>query len=269
MYTGTRGRVNGREVGGAGNTHSSRTTFYHVNHIADIARKHLPNESWLTRQLTANINRNENCNAYWNGSTINFYTSGGGCNNSGENAAIIAHEWGHGMDFNDVGGGISSPSGEGIADLYAAFYESSSCIARGFLPNRLCEIGSDKCKASSGCTGVRDIDYMQHESESPHTMTWAKKNCDNKVHCLGNVYSEAVWSLYKRELPAMGYDDLTAFELTTYLLYKAAGNVRGWYNVNADANAGGGCGGFTGYRAFINADDDDGSISNGTPRKYY
>mmetsp|Transcript_13230 Transcript_13230/g.21722 ORF Transcript_13230/g.21722 Transcript_13230/m.21722 type:complete len:1098 (+) Transcript_13230:237-3530(+) len=263
----TRGRVNGQEVGGEGNTHSSRTMYYHVTHIADIASKHLPNASWLNRQLTANINRDANCNAYWNGSTINFYTSGGGCNNSGENVGIIAHEWGHDWDAYDVEGGISFPSGEGVADLYAAFYNGSSCIGRGFIPGRFCRTGKsrDLCKASSGCTGVRDIDYMQYVSESAHTMTWARNNCDeNGVHCKGNVYSEAVWSLYKRELPAMGYDDLTAFELTTYLLYKAAGNVRGWYNENASAPWGG-CGGFTGYRAFITADDNDGNLGNGTP----
>ncbi len=175
------------------------------------------------------------------------------------------------MDFEDVAGRISSPSGEGIADLYAAFYTGSSCIGRGFLPNRLCRIGSsnrDFCKASSGCTGVRDIDYMQHVSERPHTLSWARSNCGKSVHCKGNVYSEAVWSLYKRELPKMGYDDLAAFELTTYLLYKAAGNVRGWYNENARAPWGG-CGGFTGYRAFLAADDNDGNLNNGTPRKYF
>ena len=261
------GEVNGREVGGSGNTHSSRTMYYHVTHIADIASKHLPSESWLKGQLNANVNINNSCNAFWNGSTINFYRSGGGCNNSGENTAIIAHEWGHGMDHFDVEGGISKPSGEGIADLYAAFYDGTSCIGRGFLPNRLCRVKGDMCKSSSGCTGVRDIDYMQHVSERPHTMTWARSNCGNSVHCKGNVYSEAVWSLYKRELPKMGYDDLAAFELTTYLLYKAAGNVRGWYNENARAPWGG-CGGFTGYRAFLAADDNDGNLNNGTPRKY-
>ena len=173
------------------------------------------------------------------------------------------------MDKNDVEGSISGPSGEGIADLYAAFYDGTSCIGRGFFKNdnRFCKIGKDECKASSGCTGVRDIDYMQHVSERPHTMTWARSNCGNSVHCKGNVYSEAVWSFYKRELPKMGYDDLAAFELTTYLLYKAAGNVRDWYKEKAPAPWGG-CDGFSGYRAFLAADDNDGNLNNGTPRKY-
>ena len=214
------------------------------------------------------MNINEICNAFWNGDSINFYRSGGGCSNFGEISSVIVHEWGHGLDYNDIEGGISNPSGEGIADLYAALYDGSSCIARGGLQN-ICNLKGDKCKQNFGCTGVRDIDYMKHESESPHTMRWAKANCKDSVHCKGHVYSEAVWSLYKRKLPELyGYDDLTALEVTTYLLYKAAGNVRFWYHENAAAPWGG-CGAFTGYRAFLVADDNDGNLDNGTPRKFY
>jgi hypothetical protein len=50
----------------------------------DIARKHLPGNSWVRSQLSANVNINENCNAFWNGNSINFYNSGGGCSNLGE-----------------------------------------------------------------------------------------------------------------------------------------------------------------------------------------
>jgi len=266
-YTGAIGRVNGQQVGGRGNTHASRTTYYHTTHIADIASKHLPNEVWLKRQLRANVNINDNCNAFWNGNSINFYTSGGGCANLGEISGVVAHEWGHGMDANGVAGGISKPSGEGIADLYAALYDGTSCIGRGGLSN-ICNLKGDRCKFSLGCDGVRDIDYMNHNSERPHTMSWARNNCDDSVHCKGHVYSEAVWSLYKRELPAIGYDDLTALELTTYLLYKAADNVEFWYTENGIA-PNGGCGGNSGYKAFLVADDNDGNVNNGTPRKYY
>ena len=40
-----------------------------------------------------------------------------GCANTGEIASIIDHEWGHGLDQNDVSVGISEPSGEGIAGM--------------------------------------------------------------------------------------------------------------------------------------------------------
>ncbi len=42
------------------------------------------------------MNRENSCNAYWNGSTVNFYREGSGCGNTGEIAAVFDHEWGHG-----------------------------------------------------------------------------------------------------------------------------------------------------------------------------
>jgi hypothetical protein len=79
--------------GGAGNTASSRTCFHELNRMMEIGRSHLPGNSWLKQQLTANVNINNNCNAYWNGQ-VNFYKSGGGCRNTGEIAGVVVHEWG-------------------------------------------------------------------------------------------------------------------------------------------------------------------------------
>uniref|UniRef100_UPI00325FA66F hypothetical protein n=1 Tax=Sphingomonas sp. TaxID=28214 RepID=UPI00325FA66F len=61
------------------------------------------------------VNINQTCNAVWNGSAVNFYKSGGGCNNTGEIAGVFLHEWGHGLDQND-GGGFDNPS-EAYADV--------------------------------------------------------------------------------------------------------------------------------------------------------
>ena len=92
--------------GGAGNTAASRSAFYEVNKIEEMARGYLPNNTWLTGSsvLVANVNINQTCNGFWNGSTINFYRSGGGCRNTGELAGVFDHEWGHGMDDNDANG---------------------------------------------------------------------------------------------------------------------------------------------------------------------
>jgi hypothetical protein len=65
------------------------------------------------------MNINKSCNAYWSSGTINHYRSGNGCRNTGELAGVFVHEWGHGMDANDLVSGVSYP-GEGIADIYAA-----------------------------------------------------------------------------------------------------------------------------------------------------
>jgi hypothetical protein len=106
--------------GGLGNTHASRTGFYELNRIMEMARSQLPGNSWLQQQLRATMNITNSCNAFWNGVTVNFYQSGGGCSNTGELAGVFDHEWGHGIDDNDAVPTIASPSGEGIADIYTA-----------------------------------------------------------------------------------------------------------------------------------------------------
>jgi hypothetical protein len=83
---------------------------------------------------------------------------------------------------------------------------------------------------------------------------------------LGLVYSEAIWNLYTIDLPTeYGYDQNTALELTQRLTYIAAGAVSKWYTNTDDASPWGGCGEHSGYRSFLEADDDDGNIENGTP----
>ena len=119
----------------AGNTHAARTSFYHLNRIAEHGRYWLPTRPWLAAQLTNNVNLNQTCNAYWNGTSVNFFKSGGGCRNTGEIAGIFLHEWGHGLDTND-GGGPDNPS-EAYADIVAFMSTHVSCIGRGFATTNL------------------------------------------------------------------------------------------------------------------------------------
>jgi hypothetical protein len=246
--------------GGAGNTHASRSGFYELNRIKEMARSHLPSNTWLQAKLTANMNINNTCNAFWNGSTVNFYRSGGGCANTGEIAAVFDHEWGHGMDANDVVGGIASPSGEGIADIYSSLRLYDSCIGRNFL-STVCSGNGDPCLT---CTGVRDIDYLKRQSGNPHTYTWSNANCGGSVHCVGGVYSEAVWSLWKRKLQSapFNYDNNTAAELVTRLTYIGAGNTSTWFS---GGPPNGGCSATSGYKNYLAADDDNGNLNDGTP----
>ena len=248
--------------GGAGNTHSSRTGFYELNKLIEMGRGQLPGNTWLQQQLTANMNINQSCNAFWSNldGTVNFYRSGGGCSNTGEIAGVFDHEWGHGLDANDAAPGISSPSGEGIADLYMALRLNTSCIGRNFRAI-VCDGFGDPCLT---CTGVRDIDYLERQSGNPHTFTWSNANCGGSVHCVGSVYAEAVWSLWKRILQAApyGYDNNTAQEVVTRLTFLGGGNVGTWFSGSPPF---GGCAATGGYLNFLAADDDNGNLEDGTP----
>ncbi len=246
--------------GGDGNTHASRTGFYELNKIKEMARGWLPANVWLQQQLTSNMNINQTCNAFWGGGTVNFYRSGGGCFNTGEIAGVFDHEWGHGLDDNDAFPTIASPSGEGIADIYTALRLNSSCIGRNFR-STVCSGFGDPCLS---CTGVRDIDYLKRQSGQPHDYTWSNANCGGSVHCVGGVYSEAVWSLWKRGLQSAPYNytNDTAHEIVNRLSFLGAGNVETWFS-GGPPFGGCGCGG--GYLNYLAVDDDDGDLNNGTP----
>ena len=257
--------------GGAGNTHSSRSGYYEISRVQEQARAFLPNNSWLGEQLTSVMNINLSCNAFWSGSTVNFYQSGGGCNNTGEIAGIYDHEWGHGMDANDAVPSISNP-GEGIADIYASLRLNTSCIGRDFLGSP-CGGYGDPC---TSCTGVRDIDWANRDSGLPHDIgntfptgldllcgSGGGTPCGGSTHCEGAAYAEAVWDLWNRDLPSVfGLPVDTAREIAGELTYLGGGAVGNWFTCSPPF---GGCNADGGYLNYLAADDDDGNLANGTP----
>ncbi|HSK81774.1 MAG TPA: fibronectin type III domain-containing protein [Thermoanaerobaculia bacterium] len=256
-------------VGGTGNTHSARTQFYHVNRAKEAARGWLPGNTWLTQQLTANVNINQTCNAFWNGSTINFYRSGGGCGNTGEIEGVSLHEYGHGLDSNDGNGGAPDRgTGETYGDWTAALATHDSCVGAGFLGGN-CGGYGDAC---TSCTGVRDIDWGKHASNTPHTAAnfiqprcptsfTYRGPCGREGHCESYVSSEALWDFVNRDLPNPGSG--TAWAVADRL----------WYLSRSTATAAFACSSFvtngcnTGslWRTMRAVDDDDGNLANGTP----
>jgi subtilisin-like proprotein convertase family protein len=278
--------------GGAGNTHSARSSFYHLNRIAEHGRYWLPSRPWLTAQLTDNVNLNQTCNAYWlpSAGTVNFFRSGGGCANTGEIAGVFLHEWGHGMDSND-GGGTDNP-GEAYGDITAMMSTHVSCIGRGFEPGTNCSGYGDACL---NCTGIRDQDWDQHASHQPFatsghcsitTATTCVSNagcpagqtctpgawqcssgggpCSKEVHCEGYTAAETLWDLATRDLPAAGFDLATSWQIADKLWYKSrlgsGGNAYNCALPNSD-----GCAATSWFSKLRNMDDDDGNLANGTP----
>jgi hypothetical protein len=253
-----------------GNTHASRSGFFEMNQVKAQARGQLPSNLWPQGVLQANMNINSTCNAFWDGSTVNFYRSGGGCNNTGELAGVFDHEWGHGMDNFDAAPSISNP-GEGIADIYAALRLNTSCMGRNFRATN-CGGYGDPCL---NCSGVRDIDWANRSSGIPHDISspfptgidalcgsGSGTPCGGSTHCEGAVYAEAVWDLFNRDLPNAGVDHVTAIELAARLTYTGGGVVGNWFQCVPNF---GGCNADGGYLNFLAADDDDGDLSNGTP----
>ncbi len=273
--------------GSAGNTASSRSAFYEVNKINEMARGYLPTNAWLQNQLTANVNINQTCNGFWNGSTINFYRSGGGCRNTGELAGVFDHEWGHGMDDNDANGTISN-SGEGYADIAAIYRYQDSCVGHGFFmpPAGACGLTADGTGANTDedqtagvhcatdCSGVRDADWGKHADNTPdtalgHVCTRCLTGtgpCGRQVHCAAAPQRQAAWDLVARDLVAAPFsmDSQSAFIVGNKLFYQGSGNIGTWYACTCGGTSNG-CGTTNGYIQWITADDDNGNLNDGTP----
>ncbi|MFL6233355.1 MAG: hypothetical protein ACJ76N_09500 [Thermoanaerobaculia bacterium] len=258
--------------GGVGNTHSSREQFYQVNRIKEVVRGWLPSNTWINGVLTVNVNLNQTCNAYWNGSTLNFFKSGGGCNNTGEIAGVSLHEFGHGIDQNDgTGTATDGATGESYGDTTALIALHNSCLGAGFLAGN-CSGYGDAC---TSCTGVRDADFAKHTSNTPATAdnfirvhcpagSGGTGPCGKEVHCESYVPTETMWDLAARDLPSPGTG--IAWTILDRLWYLSRNTATKSFSCTAGTTfTSNGCSAGSLWKVFRSVDDDDGNLTNGTP----
>jgi trimeric autotransporter adhesin len=270
-----------------GDTASSRSAFYELNRIAEMARGYLPDNTWLENRLPTNVNLTQTCNAFWTGSSVNFFRSGGGCRNTGEIAGVFDHEWGHGLDDNDANFSLSNPS-EAYADIAAILRLQTSCVGHGFwwTANQGCgmtpdgtgfnadesQVGASHCDLD--CSGVRDQDWDKHADHTPDTALGfvcskcqgGSGPCGREVHCAAAPSAQSAWDLAARDLQAapFNYDSETAFLLANKLFYQGSGNIGQWHSC-ACGGTSNGCGATNGYMQWLTADDDNGDLNDGTP----
>lgn len=253
-----------------GNTAAARTAYYHINRVAEVARFYDPANVWLNNRLTVNVNVAGTCNANWTGSVINMYGAGNGCNNTGENAGILVHEWGHGYDYND-GGGVDRPS-EAYSDIVNIIATRASCQGHGTYNNgSTCSGYGDTCLT---CTGFREFDWDKRQSHTPATpnnfahvrcsQDFGGGPCKREPHCESYVSSEAMYDLAARDLPASGMDPDSAWQLVDRLWFVtrpgSGGNAYTCSAISSDS-----CAVTSWYQRMRVADDDDGNLANGTP----
>ena len=72
--------------------------YRHANIVRDFALANNPSYPTIANQLNFSINVqvSGSCNAFYNGSSINFYPAAGGCNNTAF-STVVHHEFGHHM----------------------------------------------------------------------------------------------------------------------------------------------------------------------------
>ena len=120
-------------------TLAENTTYFHLL-VAQAWARPVVNPKWFSTQLVANVNIGDICNAFWNGRTVNFFQAGSkrlangktlGCSNTGENADVVYHEWGHGLHHN-TGGIRDRAFSEGIGDTVSQLITGSADVGPGF-----------------------------------------------------------------------------------------------------------------------------------------
>jgi hypothetical protein len=168
---------------------SQADAFVHINYVKKHTRQITPALTWIGRQLTVNVNINDNCNAFWDGQTVNFFRAGGGCNNTGRIASIVYHEFGHGY-HQFLADNIVGSVGEGSGDFLASTILNDPIVGRGF---------------STTGNGIRRID-QDHRFPDDYV---------GEVHEDGLIWASAFWDL--REALMQKYGDWAGHQIVDRL----------------------------------------------------
>lgn len=209
-------------------TQAEIDVYVAVHHVRDWALGAAPEVPIVDRQLQANVNGNSlTCNATYGGQTLNFYAAGGGCNNSGQIADVIYHEWGHGFHGFSLQAGIWDGSlSEGAADTLAMLQTGDPRIGPEFRTNG---------------NPVRNIDTDRRYPEDYSTNP-------NAIHSNGLIFGATMWDLLNALQQAEG--EVTGTESLEQIY---TGLLKGGPDIPGS------------WGEALVADDDDGDLTNGTP----
>ncbi|MEQ1566065.1 MAG: hypothetical protein ABMA64_10545 [Myxococcota bacterium] len=218
-------------TGSSSATQAELDTYVFVHQVQAWGLEVEPNVGMVTEPFDANVNLGDVCNAYYDGYSINFFNAGSGCNNTGQIADVVYHEWGHGFHAWSIEAGIFDSSlSEGAADAVAFFQTADSEIGPYFF--------------TSG-PGIRDVAPNKVYPDDYDTYCYGGY-CD--PHANGLIFGGAIWDLWDLLEADLGPDD--GKDVTEAIF---AGLLKGGTGIDGT------------YLEAIAADDDDGDLANGTP----
>lgn len=163
-------------------TQSEIDTYTSANAARDFLLVYSPNYPTIKTQTGFVIKNNVSgtCNAFYDGS-INFYPTGGGCNNTGF-SSIVHHEYGH--HIVSAGGSGQNQYGEGFGDVVSIVMGDESMLGYGF---------------QSCSSGLRNAQNTCVGSATGST-------CGTAIHSWGQVLSGCFWDLRNQLQPAYPTD---------------------------------------------------------------
>ena len=204
-------------------------SYIHAHEAKAYTKLIAPSMAFLGQKLTSTVNINDVCNAFSDGTDINFYKSGNGCENTGRLADVVYHEFGHSFHFHAIIAGVGAFEGalsEGQADYLAATMTGDPGMGRGFFFDN---------------QPLRQIDPPNGEHVWPDDVA-------QDPHETGLIIGGALWDLRKALVAKLG--EAQGVATTDQLYYQA---IRRAVDIP------------TMYPEVLAADDDDGDLTNGTP----
>lgn len=201
----------------------------HINTLRDFIRDRFPTDPTADFRATARVNINQNCNATFSGNQVNFYTAGGGCNNTAF-SAVVVHEMGHWLNSRYGTGNGNDGMGEGNADVFALYVYDDPVMGRGFSTN-----------GGAVRNGNNNRQFCGDNNPS----------CHGGVHNNGEVWMGAAWKIREQLDASLGN---TMGDMTADLLFLGWLNSYNQSQIRSIIEA-----------QWLTLDDDDGNINNGSP----
>ncbi|MBI5362346.1 MAG: hypothetical protein HZA53_04145 [Planctomycetes bacterium] len=210
------------------NLTAQANAFRCVNVLRDFVRATNPTDSHGDFVATANVDVSGACNAYYNGSSINFFPAGGGCVSTAY-STVVTHEQGHWMNDRYSTGNGADGMGEGNADVWAMYVHDNPIVGQNFSGGSFIRTGTNTrlfCgDASPGCYG--------------------------EVHMDGEVWMGAAWKVRANLNTSLGNAQGDLAANTLFLAWMNAYNQSTIRSIIETQ--------------WLTLDDDDGILDNGTP----
>ncbi len=206
------------------------STYIHAHVVKQYARSFADGLPFLDEQLPVRVNIDDECNAFSDGNSINFFRESEMCSNTGTIADVVYHEFGHSLHAHAIIQGVGFFDGafsEGLSDYLSATIVNDSAMGRGFF------------KADAP---LRELNPEGSEAIWPRDIA--------QIHTTGLIYGGTMWDLRAALIEAKGY--AAGVALADQFFYAAVQRAPSIPATLIEVLA---------------EDDDDGDLSNGTPNE--
>jgi hypothetical protein len=206
---------------------AERNAYYHALAAHARIRALDPSFTGMDYRVPCRVNLTfAACNAYWDGRGLNFFAAGTGCANMAAIADVIYHEYAHGITQYTYGPLEPNPGmNEGFSDYFASSALNDPVVGRDI---------------EGPGTYVR---LLENDAQI------LDPNCNGEPHCLSLGVSGALWDMRQAFVRELGQD--AGVVKADSLWHEAAYGGAYW---NDDY-----------LLDVLVADDDDGTLLDGTP----